>query len=61
MSKATNELVADIKIRYGRVHKDKLKIQQDMVALRDVHGWTQAQIASETGVPRATVKDWLTA
>src|SRR5215467_10453160 len=61
MSRITNELVADIKTRYGRVHKDKLAIQKDMVALRDDHGWSQRMIARETGVPQATVRYWLTA
>lgn len=58
---STRELVSDIKSRYGQLHRNKLAIQRDMVALRDQHGWTQQQIAEATGIPRATVKDWLLA
>jgi transposase len=62
MSKRTaRELVADIKTRYGRLHKDRLAIQKDMVALRDQHGWTQRQIADKTDIPKSTVDQWLRA
>jgi len=62
MSKKTaSELVRDIKSRYGRLHADKLVIQEDMADLRDGYGWTQMQIADKTGVPQKTVSRWLQA
>jgi transcriptional regulator with XRE-family HTH domain len=61
VSRSTSVLVAEIKTLFGRRHEEKLQIQKDMAVLRDEHGWTQDQIAGETGVPKGTVDMWLRA
>jgi len=61
MGRKTTELVAEIKTLYGRRREEKLQIQKDLAALRDEHHWSNHRIERETGIPRATIINWLEA
>jgi len=60
-NRTEEELVADLKTRFGRRHEDKLVMQSEMAELRDRFGRTQDEIAKKTGIPQRTVSDWLQA
>jgi len=54
-------LVAEIRDLYTQRNELKRQIQIRMLSLHNDHGWTQREIADETGIPKSTVDRWLQA